>query len=123
MEMQESSTSQSRPCRRWSIRRNPLPINPVILASGGSDTVLVMMIDYVARWADYDTEECIQKSLEDDEIELYYQSRGGDRRYDLYRLTAKGRRMSDRHIRETFRESNQVARQEYEKDRRESAWA
>ena len=66
MEVQESPSSRDRPRRRWSIRRNPLPINPVILASGGSDTVSVRMVNYVARWADYDTEECIQKALEDD---------------------------------------------------------
>ena len=122
MEMQESSTSQSRP-RRWSIRKNPLPINPAVLASGGSDTVSVRMVNYVARWADYDTEECIQKALEDDEIEMYRPSPDGDRGYDLYRLTAKGRRISDRHIRETFRESSEVARRECERDRRLSAWA
>ena len=119
--MQESSTRQSRPRRRWSIRKNPLPINPVILASGGSDTVLVMMIDYVARWADYDTEECIQKALEDDEIEMYRPSPDGDRGYDLYRLTAKGRRRSDRHIRDVFRRSDELARRECERDRRLSA--
>ena len=124
MGMQEPSTSQGRP-RRWSIRKRPLPINPVILASGGSDTVMVMMVDYVARRVDYDTEECIQKALEDDEVELYHLSRHGDRRYDTYRLTAKGRRTSDRHIREVFRKSREVAREiarrVYEEDTRESA--
>ena len=123
MEMQESSTSRGRPRRRWSIRRNPLPINPVILASGGSETVNVIKVDYVARWADYDTEECIQKALEDGEIELYYLSRSGDRGYDTYRLTAKGRRASDRHIREVFRRSSEVARRECERKRRGSAQA
>lgn len=95
---------------RRSIREDPLPINPVIPAAGGSDTVIVDHIDYVARWAGYDTEECIQKAVEDGEVELYYKNPYKDRELDVYRLTAKGRRKSDRRTREVFRKSAEAAR-------------
>ena len=80
----------------------PPPINPVILATGGSDTVTVVIINYVAQCTGYDTEECIQVALEDGEIELYLRNPGGCRKYDIYRLTAKGRRECDIHIREVY---------------------
>lgn len=79
----------------------------------------VEMIDYAARPAGYDAEECIQKALEDDEIELYYQGRDGKRGHDIYRLTAKGRSASSGHIREVFRKSAEVARNDLERDARE----
>ena len=100
--------SNSRRCR--SIREDPLPINPVIPAAGGSDTVIVDFVDYVARWAGYDAEECIQKAVEDDMAELYYRNPYGERGLDMYRLTAKGRRESDRHAREVFRKSAEAAK-------------
>lgn len=100
--------SNSRRCR--SIREDPLPINPVIPAAGGSDTVIVDFVDYVARWAGYDAEECIQKAVEDDMVELYYRNPYGERGLDMYRLTAKGRRESDRHAREVFRKSAEAAK-------------
>ena len=100
--------SNSRRCR--SIREDPLPINPVIPAAGGSNTVIVDFVDYVARWAGYDTEECIQKAVEDDMVELYYRNPYGERGLDIYCLTAKGRRESDRHAREVFQKSAEAAR-------------
>lgn len=85
------------PCR--SFREDPPPINPVIPAAGGADTVSASKIDYVARWARYDTEGCILRALEDGEIELFYRDRLGYRSCDTYRLTAKGRRAYEDHIR------------------------
>ena len=108
----EPSSSPLRRCRK-SIRRDPLPINPVLLAAAGTETVSVHKVDYVAQPAGYDAEECIQKALEDDEIEMYCPSRGS-RGYDIYRLTAKGRRISDMHLREMLRKSAEDARREYE---------
>lgn len=115
-----SSTEVSEPLRdaprrpRWSIRRDQLPTNPALLAAGGAETVAVEMVGYVAQRLNYDTEECIQKALEDGEIEMYYPSRDKTRGHDTYRLTAKGRRTSDSHLREVFRESAEVARRECE---------
>lgn len=105
----EARESPGRRGRR-SIREDPPPINPVIPAAGGSDTVIVDHIDYVAQWAGYDTEECIQKAVEDGEIELYYKNPYKCRELDVYRLTAKGRRESDRHTSEVFRKSAEAAR-------------
>ena len=73
----------------------------------------VDLVNYVATRLGYDTEECIQKALEDDEIEMYQPS-GGRRGYDVYRLTARGRREANEHLRDVFRESAEVARLEYE---------
>lgn len=78
-------------------------------------------IDYVARWAGYGTEECIQKAVDDGDIEVYYLNLYGDREYDVYRLTAKGRRASDRHMSGVFKRSAIAARriqEEYEEMRR-----
>ena len=77
------------------------------------ETVSVYKVDYAAWPAGYDAEECIQKALEDGEIEMYRPSRGR-RGYDIYRLTAKGRRISDTHLREMLRRSAEAARLEYE---------
>ena len=115
-EMQQSSHRRRRRPARWSIRRDPLPVNPAVLAAGGTETAAVHMIGYVARRLDYDAEECIQKALEDGEIEMYYPDRGGDRAHDVYRLTAKGRRTSDDHLREVYEISRDAIR-------RERAWA
>ena len=53
---------------------DPPPVNPVIPAAGVSCTVTVGLVDYVARRAGYDTEECIGKALDDGVIELDYKS-------------------------------------------------
>ena len=71
--------------------------------------------------AGYDTEECIQKAADDGDIEVYYLNLYGDREYDVYRLTAKGRRASDRHMSGVFKRSAVAARriqEEYEEMRR-----
>ena len=115
-----SGLSSSRP--RLSIRREPLPTNPAVVAAGFSETVNVNVVNYVAQRIDYDTEECIQKALEDDEIEMYTPSREGNRGYDVYRLTARGRKAADRHLRRVFEESARVARREYEAELRGDAW-
>ena len=81
----------------------------------------VDLINYAAVRLGYDTEECIQKALEDDEIEMYQPS-GGERGYDVYRLTAKGRREANEHLRYVFRESAEAARREYEEERNGNAW-
>ena len=83
----------------------------------------VEMIDYAARPAGYDAEECIQKALEDDEIDLYYRGRDGKRGHDIYRLTAKGRSISSGHIREAFRKSAEIARNDLARAARERALA
>ena len=114
--MQQPSHRRRRRPARWSIRRDPLPINPAVLAATGGETVAVHMIGYVARRLDYDAEECIQKALEDGEIEMYYPDRGGVREHDVCRLTAKGRRTSDNHLREAYEMSRDAVR-------RERAWA
>ena len=102
-----------------SMRRDPPPINPVIPAAGGSDTMSVALVNYVAQCTGYDTEECIQVALEDGEIELYYRCPGGYREYDVYRFTAKGRRACDRHIREVYQRSAEAARRLAEEQRRQ----
>ena len=103
---------------RWrSIRTDPPPVNPVIPAALGSCTVVVAAIDYVARWAGYDTEECIEKAIEDGLIELDEKNEW-KRDYDVYRFTAKGRRASDAHARGVFDRSEELARREREDDLR-----
>ena len=113
-------SSNSRP--RLSIRREPLPTNPAVVAAGFSETVNVNVINYVAQRIDYDAEECIQKALEDNEIEMYAPSRGGNRGYDVYRLTARGRKAADRHLRKVFEESARLARRRYEAELAGDAW-
>ena len=81
--------------------------------------VNVVLINYVAQCTGYDTEECIQVALEDGEIELYLRNPGGCRKYDICRLTAKGRRECDMHIREVYRRSAEAARRLAEEQRRE----
>ena len=112
-----SGSSRSRPLQ--SIRRDPLPTNPAVVAAGFSETADVAVINYVARRIGYDTEECIQKALEDNEIEMYRPSR--NREYDVYRLTARGRRAADEHLRKVFQESAELARRGYEADLRGDA--
>ena len=89
---------------RRSIRSDPPSSNPAVIAAGFADMVDVDLVDYAATRLGYDTEECIQKALEDGEIEMYQPS-GGRRGYDVYRLTAKGRREANDHLRYVFRES------------------
>ena len=97
--------------------------SPVILAAGLEETVTVNMVNYVARWIGYDAEECILKALEDGEIEMYKTSRLERRGYDLYRLTAKGRREADQHIHEVFQRGREAAMREYEAEIRANARA
>ena len=111
MEMSEPSSEGQ---RYRSIHRDPPPTSPVITAAGGSDVVSVSRINYVAWWAGYDTEECIQKAVDDGDIEVYYPDLWGDRRYDTYRLTAKGRRAADRRMSNAFRRSEIAAKRAHE---------
>ena len=74
---------------RRSIRTDPPSSNPAVIAAGFSDLVAVDLVNYAAARLGYDTEECIQKALEDGEIEMYQPS-GGRRGYDVYRLAARG---------------------------------
>ena len=114
---------QSSSRRPWrDLASDPPPINPVIPAAGGSYAVTVGLVDYVARWAGYDTEKCIEKALKDGVIELDHKSRWG-RDHDVYRFTAKGRRQSDVHIQDVFKRSARVARADYEEDMRKRARA
>ena len=106
---------------RRSIRTDPPSANPAVIAAGFDDLVDVDLINYAAVRLGYDTEECIQKALEDDEIEMYQPS-GGKRGYDVYRLTAKGRREANEHLRYVFRESAEASRREYEEERNGNAW-
>ena len=105
---------------RRSIRTDPPSSNPAVIAAGFSDLVAVDLVDYAAARLGYDTEECIQKALEDDEIEMYQPS-GGRRGYDVYCLTAKGRREADEHLRNVFWKSAEVARREHEEEMAENA--
>ena len=89
---------------RRSIRTDPPSSNPAVIAAGFDDLVAVDLVNYAAARLGYDTEECIQKALEDGEIEMYQPS-GGRRGYDVYRLTAKGRREANEHLRNVFRGS------------------
>ena len=116
-----SGLSSRRP--RLSIRTDPMSPSPVILAAGLEETVTVNMVNYVARWIGYDAEECILKALEDGEIEMYKTSRLERRGYDLYRLTAKGRREADQHIHEVFQRGREAAMREYEAEIRANARA
>ena len=102
MEMSEPS-SEGRRCR--SIRGDSPPARLVIAAAGYSDVVSVSLVDYVAQWAGYDTEGCIQKAMDDGYIDVCYPNLYGDRKYDAYRLTAKGRRAADRYMSDVFKES------------------
>ena len=107
---------------RLSIRTDPMSPSPVILAAGFEKTVSVNMVNYVARWIGYDAEECILKALEDGEIEMYKTSRFERRGYDLYRLTAKGRREADQHLLEVFQRSREAARRRHEEKLKGNAW-
>lgn len=115
-----SGLSSRRP--RLSIRTDPMSPSPVILAAGLEETVTVNMVNYVARWIGYDAEECILKALEDGEIEIFETSPDGSRGYDIYRLTAKGRREADQHIIEVFQRGSEAARREYEEWLKGNAW-
>ena len=122
--MSMSSTGMLRSLNRRpgrDLASDPPPINPVIPAAGGSYTVTVRLVDYVARWAGYDTEKCIEKALEDGVLKLDYKS-DWSRDHDVYRLTPKGRRQSDDHIQDVFERSARVARQDCE-DMRKRAQA
>ena len=103
-----SGLSHRRP--RLSIRADPMTPNPAILAAGFENMLSVNRVGYVARRIGYDAEECIQKALEDGEIEMHRPSGDEHRGYDVYRLTAKGRRALDRHMRKVFQRSEEAAR-------------
>ncbi len=107
-----------RPCR--DLAGDPPPLNPVIPAAGLSSTVTVYLVDYVAQWAGYDTEECIEKALADGVIELEYKS-DWRRDHDVYRLTPKGLAQSGKHTRDVFERSARMARRDYEEDMRKGA--
>ncbi len=111
--------SDGRPLR--SIRSDPPDTNPAVIAAGFSETTDVGTIAYVAGWIGFDTEECIQKALEDDEIKMYRPSRG-KREFDVYRLTARGRHAADKHLREVFQRSAERARRDYEAELRGDIW-
>ena len=115
-----SGLSNSLPLQ--SIRRDPLPTNPAVVAAGFSETVNVNTINYAAWRIGYDTEECIQKALEDHEIEMYRPTPDGNRGYDVYRLTARGRRAADKHLKEVFQRSAERARRDYEAELRGDLW-
>ena len=104
----EMSGLSSRP-PPLNIRDDPMSPNPAILAAGFEDMLSVNRVGYVARRIGYDAEECIQKALEDDEIEMYKPSGDVHRGYDVYRLTAKGRRALDKHMREVSLRSTGAA--------------
>jgi len=76
----------------------------------------VNRVGYVARRIGYDAEECIQKALEDNEIEVCKPSGDGHRRYDVYRLTTKGREALVKHMREAFQISAEAARRRREEE-------
>ena len=114
---------QSSSRRPWrDLASDPPPVNPVIPAAGGSCTVTVDLVVYVARRAGYDTEECIEKALDDGVIELDYKS-DLNRDHDVYRLTARGRRLSDDHTRYVLETSARLLRRDYEEDMRKKARA
>ena len=104
---------------RRGIRADPPSSNPAVIAAGLGDLVAVDLVDYAAARPGYDTEECIQKALEDGEIEMYQPS-GGRRGYDVYRLAAKGSREEDEHLRHVFRESAEAAGRECEEEMEEN---
>ena len=104
---------------RRGIRTDPPSSNPAVIDAGLGDLVAVDLVDYAAARPGYDTEECIQKALEDGEIEMYQPS-GGRRGYDVYRLAAKGSREEDEHLRHVFRESAEAAGRECEEEMEEN---
>ena len=97
-----------------SVGREPAPSSIVIAAAGGADEVDVGRINYVARWAGYNTEECIQRAVNEGHIEVYDFNPHGKREYDTYRLTAKGRRAADRHMTAVFKRSAIAAKRNQE---------
>ena len=118
-EMLESSSEGRR--GHQSVGREPTPASIVIAATGGSDVVDVGRINYVARRAGFNAEECIQRAVIEGDIEVYIPNPYGKREYDTYRLTAKGRRAADRHMSDVFKRSAiEVKRiqEEYEERRR-----
>lgn len=74
-------------------------------------------VAYLTRLVGYDTEECIQKAVEEGVIELDHKSKW-ERDHDVYRFTAKGRRVSDEYARGVFERSAERARKNHEEDLR-----
>ena len=77
------------------MRSLPRPVNPVIPMLRGAELAQEEDLKYVAKWAGDDADECMREAVRDGLIELHAKNPCGYSRFDVYRITAKGRRAHD----------------------------
>ena len=82
-------------------------VHTAVVACGGSDTVDVGQIDYVARRSGHDTEECVREAVKAGEIVPFHMDPYGYREFDIYYVTPKGRREHRKHMRRVYRDSEE----------------
>lgn len=88
------------------MRSLPRPLNPVIPALRGVELMQEEDLRYVAEWVGDDADERLREAVGDGLIELHCRNPSGYSRFDVYRITAKGRRARDefrRHREEVIR--------------------
>ena len=91
------------------IASEPPYVHTAVVACGGSDTVDVGQIEYVARRSGHDTEECVREALEAGEIVPFHMDPYGYRQFDIYYVTPKGRREHRKHMRRVYRDAAEMA--------------
>ena len=93
----EKRVSFSEQLKRYSryMRSLPRPLNPVIPALRGVELMQEEDLKYVAEWAGDDADERLREAVRDGLIELHSRNPCGYSRFDVYRITAKGRRARD----------------------------
>ena len=80
-------------------------VHTAVVACGGSDTVDVGQIDYVARRSGDDAEECVREAVKAGEIVPFHMDPYGYREFDIYYVTPKGRREHRKHMRRVRRDA------------------
>lgn len=93
----EKRVSFGEQLKRYSryMRSLPRPLNPVIPALRGVELMQEEDLKYVAEWVGDDADERLREAVRDGLIELHCRNPCGYSRFDVYRITAKGRRARD----------------------------
>ena len=114
MQGMEKRVSFAEQLGRYSryMRSLPQPFNPVVPMLGGADLVQREDLGYAARWAGDDADGCIREVAQAGLIELHRRNPCGYRRFDVYRVTAKGRGVYER-----FRECRERVEALHKEDR------